>query len=167
LQAQLVAVSIIMPNRLARAILTVVPNDRKTVLHVGCGPADPLRLHCSFREADWRVLRLDTNPAVAPDIVASATEMPMVADGSVDAVWSQRALDNLAPREMPRALAEFRRVLDKDGFALLALAEPHIAAATLRTALIEAGFAHVEIWETASELWAKAHKGVPAADIGA
>ena len=103
----------------------------------------------------------------APDIVASATEMPMVADGSVDAVWSQRALDNLAPREMPRALAEFRRVLDKDGFALLALAEPHIAAATLRAALIEAGFEHVETWETASELWAKAHKSVPAADIGA
>jgi hypothetical protein len=147
-----------MPDRLAQALMSAVPSGTRTVLHVGCGPADERQLHRSFQDGDWRELRVDVNPAVAPDIVAPMTDMRMVADASVDAVWSHRALETLSPQQMPQALAEFQRVLDEDGFALLALAEPHIAATRLQSALIEAGFARVETWETASELWARAHK---------
>jgi SAM-dependent methyltransferase len=147
-----------MPHSLVQALMNVVPSGKKTVLHVGCGPAESRRLHRSFLEDDWRELRLDADPAVDPDIVAPVTDMRMVADASVDAVWSHLALADLPPQQMPQALAEFRRVLDEGGFALLALAEPNIAATRLRSALLDAGFAHVETWETASELWARAHK---------
>src|SRR4051812_31651428 len=105
-----------MPHRLAQALMNAVSSGRKTVLHVGCGPADSRRLHSSFQGEDWRELRLDANPAVDPDIVAPLTDMRTVANGSVDAVWSQRALEILPPQQMPRALAEFRRVLDEGGF---------------------------------------------------
>jgi ubiquinone/menaquinone biosynthesis C-methylase UbiE len=155
-----------MPHNLAQALMTAVSSERKTVLHVGCGPADPGQLHRSFVDDSWRELRLDANPAVDPDIVAPITDMKTVADGSVDAVWSHLALENLPPQPMKRALAEFRRVLDEDGFALLALAEPHIAAARLHDALVEAGFARVETWETASELWARAHRSAPGPTAG-
>jgi hypothetical protein len=158
------AVPRLMPDRLVQALMSAVPSGTRTVLHVGCGPVDARELHRSFRDGDWRELRVDVNPAAAPDILAPVTDMRMVADASVDAVWSHRALETLPPQQMPQALAEFQRVLDEDGFALLALAEPHIAATRLRSALIEAGFARVETWETASELWARAHKNpLPAA----
>ena len=59
----------------------------RTVLHVGCGAADPGKLPAAFfPQGSWAEMRLDIDPGVAPDIVASITEMPMVADGSVDAV---------------------------------------------------------------------------------
>ena len=45
---------------------------QKQVLHVGCGAYHPEKLHKSF--AGWKEIRLDIDPAVAPDIVASLTD---------------------------------------------------------------------------------------------
>jgi len=93
----------------------------KTVLHVGCGPANPAKLHQTFRTGAWREIRLDIDPKVHPDIVASITELGLVAGASVDAVWSSHNLEHLYPHEVPLALREFCRVLKADGFALITL----------------------------------------------
>ncbi len=99
----------------------------KTVLHVGCGCVDPERLHSEFRGPLWKEIRLDANPAVSPDIVASMTDMQQVADGSVDAVWSSHGLEHLYAHEVPLALKEFLRVLTPGGLVLLSL--PDLQAA--------------------------------------
>ena len=94
----------------------------RNVLHVGCGAADPSKLPAAFfPPGAWNELRLDIDPGVAPDIIASITEMPMVETGSVDAVWSAHNLEHLASHEVPIALAEFYRVLTPGGFVLLTM----------------------------------------------
>ena len=93
----------------------------KSVLHVGCGVHTPDKLHETFCGPDWREVRLDINPAVAPDIVASITDMQNVADASFEALYSSHNLEHLHPHEVPLALAEFKRVLKPHGFALITL----------------------------------------------
>lgn len=87
-----------------------------SALHVGCGPATlPAAL---FPAEEWREIRLDIDPDVAPDVVASLTDMP-IADGSVAAVYSSHNVEHLHAHEVPRALAEFHRVLRPGGFCLI------------------------------------------------
>lgn len=93
----------------------------KMVLHVGCGPYTPAKLHPAFRGTEWKEVRLDIDPGVKPDIVASITAMDGVADGSVDAVFSSHNIEHLYAHEVPLALKEFRRVLNPDGIALVTL----------------------------------------------
>ncbi len=97
--------------------------DARTVLHVGCGAADPAKLPPAYFPADsgWRELRLDIDPEVQPDIVASLTDMAAVPDASVDAVWSAHNLEHLWAHEVPVAMAEFLRVLRPGGFALVTM----------------------------------------------
>ena len=97
---------------------TTSPN-LKTVLHVGCGVHTPDKLHETFRDESWREIRLDINPAVKPDIVASITDMRDVPDASFEALYSSHNLEHLHPHEVPLALAEFKRVLKPFGFALI------------------------------------------------
>ncbi len=102
----------------------------RLLLHVGCGPAAPGKLPPQvFAPGAWREIRLDIDPGVAPDILASITDMRAVADGSVDAVWSAHNLEHLAAHEVPRALAEFRRVLRPGGFALITVPDLQQVAA--------------------------------------
>jgi SAM-dependent methyltransferase len=93
----------------------------RTVLHVGCGPANPAGLHNVFRGPGWRELRLDINPAVEPDVVGSFTNMEMVATSSVDALWTSHTVEHLYPHEVAVAFAEIFRVLKPGGVALLTL----------------------------------------------
>lgn len=93
--------------------------QKKTFLHVGCGPARKEQAGPGFRGEDWQDLRLDIDPSVQPDIVGTMTDMSAVADGSVDAVYSSHNIEHLYPHEVPLALAEFRRVLKDDGFVVL------------------------------------------------
>jgi predicted SAM-dependent methyltransferase len=93
----------------------------KDVLHVGCGSASPVKLNATFRGGGWREIRLDIDPNVKPDIVASIIDMSMIKDETVDAVWSSHNLEHLFPHEVPLALGEFFRILKKDGFALITL----------------------------------------------
>lgn len=103
--------------------------ELRTVLHVGCGVADPGKLPPAFfASGEWQEIRLDIDPGVAPDIIASITDMAAVADGSVDAVWSAHNLEHLFAHEVPLALAEFRRVLRSGGFALVTMPDLQRAA---------------------------------------
>lgn len=94
---------------------------RKTVLNVGCGYPLRQRLHQHFQGPEWREIRLDVDPAVQPDILCSITDMKPVPTDSVDAVWSSHNLEHLHRHEVPRALAEFLRVLKPGGLLLLTL----------------------------------------------
>lgn len=92
----------------------------KILLHVGCGPARKEHIPVTaFAGAQWREMRLDIDPAVAPDIVASITDLSAVPDAAADAVFSSHSIEHLFPHEVPRALAEFHRVLKPDGIALI------------------------------------------------
>jgi SAM-dependent methyltransferase len=93
----------------------------QTVLHVGCGAPDGQSLHQRFRGPQWREIRLDLDPSVQPDVIASITDMLPIADRSVDAVWSSHNLEHLSAHEVPVALAEFLRVLKPAGLALITL----------------------------------------------
>lgn len=109
----------------------------KTVLHVGCGPYHPGSLHRVFsnlagpasnsRETDasssgkWKEVRLDINPDVKPDIVASITDMKGVQDGSVEGVWSSHNLEHLFFHEVKQAVSEFFRVLKPMGCILVSV----------------------------------------------
>jgi len=91
----------------------------KTVLHVGCGPADPKSLHSTFHGPEWKEIRYDINPDVRPDILGSMTDMTAVPEGTMDAVWSSHNIEHLEAHQVPVALTEFRRVLKPGGFALI------------------------------------------------
>jgi SAM-dependent methyltransferase len=104
------------------------PPPLKRVLHVGCGVRTPEKLHENFRKADWLEVRLDINPAVEPDIVASITDMRIVEDNSFEALYSSHNLEHLYPHEAPLALSEFCRVLKPKGFALITLPDLQQAA---------------------------------------
>ena len=83
------------------------------VLHVGCGFA-PLP---AIFGGNVTETRLDANPDVDPDIVASMTELGDI--GPFDVVYSSHCLEHLTPDDVMVALKEFRRVL-VDGGKLLA-----------------------------------------------
>lgn len=98
------------------------PATLRSLLHVGCGVADPRKLPPAFfAPGEWHEVRLDIDPGVAPDILGSITDMAAVATASFDAVWSAHNLEHLFAHEVPLALREFRRVLRSGGFALITL----------------------------------------------
>jgi SAM-dependent methyltransferase len=102
----------------------------RTLLHVGCGMADPRKIPAAFfAPGEWREVRLDIDPNVAPDILGSITDMAAVPAASVDAVWSAHNLEHLHAHEVPMALAEFRRVLRPGAFALITVPDLQRAAA--------------------------------------
>ncbi len=94
---------------------------RKKVLHVGCGPRQSGIIHPLFESAGWKEIRLDIDPGVDPDIVASITQMDPIEDASMDAVYSSHNLEHLYHHEVDICLKEFLRVLKTEGFALIAV----------------------------------------------
>lgn len=106
------------------------PAVQRLLLHVGCGRAGRARLPACFHGPQWREIRLDIDPQVQPDIVGTITDLALLADASVDALWSSHNLEHLDSFDVPRALAEFRRVLKDDGFALISV--PDLGAVARR-----------------------------------
>lgn len=95
------------------------PRTAKILLHIGCGRSFKDCTTPVFQAGDWRELRLDIDPAVSPDVVASMLDMRDIADGTVDAVFSSHNIEHLYPHEVPVALAEIVRVLKPDGLLVL------------------------------------------------
>jgi SAM-dependent methyltransferase len=109
------------------------------LLHVGCGDYQAEKLPMVFRTG-WREVRLDIDPEVHPDFVASITDMSVISDGTIDAVYSSHNIEHLYPHEVPLALSEMRRVLAPTGFAFIQLPDlqeiaRHIADGNLEDSL--------------------------------
>jgi SAM-dependent methyltransferase len=96
------------------------PPGKQVVLHVGCGPRDHNALHHTYHGPGWHEVRLDVDPGVKPDVIASITDMSPVPSGAVDAVFSHHNIEHVFAHEVPLALAEFLRVLRPGGEALIA-----------------------------------------------
>jgi len=84
----------------------------KRLLHAGCGPKvmKPPREYAAMKE-----VRLDKNPSVNPDVLASIVAMPMLEDDSFDAIFCSHVLEHCYFHEVAMALAEFERVLKPGG----------------------------------------------------
>jgi SAM-dependent methyltransferase len=100
----------------------------KTLLHVGCGDKTRLNMPEYFRSNEWKEIRLDIDESLKPDIVASMSDMPMVASDSVDAIYSLHNLEHLHPDDGAAALREFCRVLKPAGLALVYVPDLGLAA---------------------------------------
>jgi SAM-dependent methyltransferase len=90
---------------------------RRVFLNAGCGSPDDSRVPPFFRQ--WQQIRVDVDPGLKPDVVASIADLSTIPDRTVDAVWSAHCVEHLFAHQVPRALAEFRRVLRGDGFACI------------------------------------------------
>ena len=89
------------------------------LLHVGCGHKTRALTTRGFSARNWHELRLDLDPSVKPDLIGSLTDLSMVADASIDGIYSSHNIEHLYPHEVPIALAEFRRVLKPRGLAVI------------------------------------------------
>lgn len=90
-----------------------------TFLHIGCGQKRKDRTTTGFAADAWTEIRLDIDPNAKPDIVGTMTDMSGVASGTMDAIYSSHNIEHLYPHEIPKALAEFKRVLKPDGFLVI------------------------------------------------
>ncbi len=91
----------------------------RQILHVGCGGPAQGKLHPAFAGPGWSEVRLDIDPGVIPDVIASITNMVPIKSATMQALYSSHNLEHLAAHEVPLALAEFVRVLAPDGIALI------------------------------------------------
>jgi len=125
----------------ARLLGRIAERDQPaTVLHVGCGPMRQESLPSLFRAQHWKEIRLDIDPAVAPDILASMTDMSQIGTGTMDAVYAAHCLAQLAAHDVTPALREMRRVLKPHASALITTPDlqevaSHIAQGRLDEAL--------------------------------
>jgi protein O-GlcNAc transferase len=126
-----------LSKRRQSAVAIAAPPGVKLVLHVGCGPADHHVLHESFQGPEWHEVRLDVDPGVKPDIVASISDMSPVASGSVDAVYSHHNIEHVFWHEVPRVMAEFFRVLKPGGEALISTPDLQSVAAEIAAGRLE------------------------------
>src|SRR5580704_12376442 len=90
---------------------------RRVFVNAGSGSTKKSHLPRAFR--GWDQIRVDIDPGLKPDLVASIADLSAIANASIDAVWCSHCVEHLFPHQVPLALAEFRRVLREDGFACI------------------------------------------------
>lgn len=100
----------------------------KMLLNVGAGPRNGALVPQVYRNSDWKVVRLDIDPAFEPDIIGTMTDMSAVPDESVDVVYSSHTIEHLYPNEIPTACGEFLRVLKPEGYAVVTCPDLQAAA---------------------------------------
>jgi SAM-dependent methyltransferase len=106
-----------VPHNEVRA--PIVERGDSEVLHVGCGVYAHGKLPPVFQDPGWKEIRLDIDPDVIPDYIASITDMRVISDARVDAVYSSHNIEHLYPHEVQLALREMCRVLKPPGFAFI------------------------------------------------
>ena len=92
----------------------------KKLLHIGCGASRLQQTTSGFNDGSWLEIRFDINGLNSPDIIGSMTDMSAVHSESVDAIFSSHNIEHLYPHEVQVALAEFHRVLNSQGFCVIA-----------------------------------------------
>jgi hypothetical protein len=107
------------------------------VLHVGCGGDSRDMLPEVFRRQGWQEVRLDIDPEVHPDFVASITER-VIPDKKVDAVYSSHNVEHLYPHEVQDALRGMRRVLKPSGFAFVIVSDLQEVARHVAEGMLDA-----------------------------
>jgi SAM-dependent methyltransferase len=98
-------------------------------LHIACGSLTRSRTTREFDSGDWEEVRMDANPGVHPDIVASWRDMQVVESDSFDAVFTAHSLERLYPHEVGPALAQILRILKDDGYFVVTCADIQSACA--------------------------------------
>ncbi|HEX2567777.1 MAG TPA: methyltransferase domain-containing protein [Burkholderiales bacterium] len=83
-----------------------------------------MRLHIGGAGAEavpgWKVLDIQPGPSV--DFVGDCTDLGQFADGSIEEIYASHVLEHLGYlEELPRALAEFHRVLKQGGCAKISV----------------------------------------------
>ena len=91
----------------------------QTFLHVGCGQKRKDQTTSGFAKENWKELRFDINESNEPDYVGTMTDMSAVETSSMDALYSSHNIEHVYVHEVPKALAEFKRVLRPDGFVII------------------------------------------------
>lgn len=107
----------------------------KTVLHVGCAytsvfDREAYRGHLlQFFEnpKEWNEIRVDLDPAVEPDVVADAHDLPFE-DESADTLVCLACLEHLTESLAGATLLEFHRVLRPKGRLILQVPNLELAA---------------------------------------
>ena len=77
---------------------------------------EPLRLHVGGKQcvAGWKILNVQ--PGAGVDFVGDCSDLSQFEDGVVDEIYASHVVEHLGYQEkLPRTLAEFQRVLTKDG----------------------------------------------------
>lgn len=88
----------------------------KKLLHVGCGANSIQQTTPGFNDGSWQEVRFDINPKNNPDIVGTLTDLTALQNQSIDAIFSSHNIEHLYYHEVLIALAEFKRVLNSNGF---------------------------------------------------
>ncbi len=91
----------------------------KKVLHVGAGQAHLKLTNNAFKDSGWEEIRFDISPAGKPDIIGEMSDMHMIEDQSMDALYSSHNIEHVYPHEVLGTLREFKRVLKGDGFCVI------------------------------------------------
>jgi len=86
------------------------------LVNAGCGPLGGW-LPAMFQ--GWQQLRVDIDPAVSPDVVASITDLSQIPSGTADAFWSAHCVEHLYAHNIGEALSEFYRILADGGFGCI------------------------------------------------
>lgn len=88
-------------------------------LHVGCGPKSKEHTTKVFNSDVWDEIRFDIDNSHNPDILGSMTDMSMLENNSVDAIFSSHNIEHLYFHEAELAIKEFFRVLKPSGYVFL------------------------------------------------
>ncbi len=76
--------------------------------YMGCGTLT--KHHTTRGFLSWNEIRLDINPAAAPDLIGSTTDMAVLATASVQVVSSSHKIEHLA-RKSARSEQELRALM--------------------------------------------------------
>ena len=102
--------------------------ENKVFLNVGCGPKTTPVQFPIFQDTSWREVRLDIDPDLEPDVLASISDMSMIEDGTADAIYSCHNMEHLFYHEVAPALQEFLRILKPGGFICVIVPDIEAAA---------------------------------------